>query len=495
MVWLILLLVLLLLLTVLFVRHMSATHDTFQKLNIDSPPTSWILGNFGQVLRQGIFQMQQELYNKYSDKKVYGVYDTRIPILVVRDLDMIKDITVKSFNNFVNRRSLLEFDGPFKDNLLTIKDDHWKHVRNTVSPTFSSGRIKRMSQHVERNSQRLVEILQAKHENNEDIELKDIVSRFTLDVIASTGFGMEINTMENPENSFAIHAKKCIRGSPLVFILAFLAPWLLKLLIKAGMHIFPKDSLIFFTKATDSAMENRKEEGQAGKVNDFMDLLINAEQDPGQTTDKGSLTRSEIHGQTLLFILAGYDTVATVLSFTLFLLAKNPECCQKVQKEIDEKLHNESPTYDNVQGLLYLDMCINESMRMFPPGFILDRVCADDITIQGINIPKNMVVSIPVHAIHHDPEIWPEPEKFQPERFSAENKESRYPYAFLPFGHGPRNCVGMRLALLELKVALAYVLKTLTPVPCGKTVYPVKLGKYQLNAIDGLWVKFEGRKL
>uniref|UniRef100_A0A0B7AHN9 Cytochrome P450 n=1 Tax=Arion vulgaris TaxID=1028688 RepID=A0A0B7AHN9_9EUPU len=493
MIWLILILLGLLLFAVVFIRFISSNHDTFEKMSIDSPPTSRLLGNFGQVIKQGIFQAQMEWYSKYKDKKVYGVYDTLKPIMIIRDLDIVKDITVKSFNNFVNRRVIVEFDGPFMDNLLTIKDDHWKYVRNIMSPTFSSGRIKRMSQHLERNSQRLVNILRAKQERNENVELKDIISHFTLDVIASTGFGLDINTIENPDNAFATNAKKCVRGSPLVVLLAFTAPWLLKLLGKIGVSMFSKESLLFFTKTIDSAMESRKEEGEAGKVNDFMDLLINAEKESGQS-DRGSLTRSEIHGQVILFILAGYDTVSTVLSFTLFMLANHPECCQMLQKEIDEKLGNESPNYDNVQNLTKLDMCISETMRMYPPGFVLDRVCSDDITIQGIHIPKDMVVSFPVYAIHYDPEIWPEPEKFKPERFNIENKASRHPYAYLPFGHGPRNCIGMRLALLELKIALAFVLKSLTPVTCDKTVYPAKLEKFQMKALDGLWVKLNVRK-
>ncbi|BFZ16368.1 hypothetical protein BsWGS_19407 [Bradybaena similaris] len=492
MIWLVLLAVVVVL-AVVYCRYKASTYDTFKKMNIDSPPTTLFLGNFGQAVKQGLFRMQLELYQQYKDKKVYGVYDTQGAILMVKDLDMIKDIMVKSFNNFVNRRVLLEIDSPIKDNLLTLKGDHWKHVRSTVSPTFSSGRIKRMSQHVERNSQRLVDVLRGKQERNENIELKTFIANYTLDVIASTGFGLEANTIEHPDNLFAINAKKCVSPSPLILLLAFVAPWLLKLLLKTGVSVFSNEPLNFFIKAIDSAMESRKEEGQAGKVNDFMDLLINAEQEPGET-GKESLTRSEIHGQVLIFILAGYETVATALSFTLFLLTTHPEICQKVQKEIDEKIGNEAPNYDNVQGLTYMDMCINESLRLFPPGFLIDRVCTEDTVTQGIHIPKDMVITFPIYAIHHDPDIWPEPEEFQPERFSAENKDSRHPFAFLPFGNGPRNCIGMRLALLELKVTVAHILKAFTPVACEKTVYPVKMNKYQMLADDGLWIKLNVRK-
>ncbi|CAG5123574.1 unnamed protein product [Candidula unifasciata] len=495
MMWLILVLVVVVPLLLLFAfnRYMSPNMDTFSKMNIDSPPASGFLGHFGQTFKRGLFLNQLEMYNRYKDKKVYGIYNLGKPILMVRDLDIVKDIMVKHFNSFVDRRVVFEFDPPFKENMLMLKGEHWKHVRSMVSPAFSSGRIKRMSRHVERISQRLVNVLRGKQERNEDIELKNTISHFTLDVIASTAVGLETNTLEDPDNIFANHALNCtVRLSSVYVLLAFMAPRLCNVLRKVGVTLISKKSLQFFADTVDAAMENRKEEGQAGKVNDFVDLLINAEREPGQT-DK-ALTRSEIHGQALVFILGGYDTVATVLSFTLFLLANHPDCCQKLQKELDEKLGNESPNYDNVQSLTYMDMCINESMRMFPPGFLIDRVCTEDTVIQGIPIPKDMVVTTPAYAIHHDPDIWPEPNKFQPERFSPENKESRHPYAFMPFGNGPRNCIGMRLAMVELRVALAYVLKSLTPVTCEKTVYPVTLKKFQLTAEKGLWVKFNARK-
>lgn len=225
----------------------------------------------------------------------------RTPILIVKDLDMVKDIMVKHFNNFVNRRVIFEFDEPFKENMLMIKDEQWKHVRNTVSPTFSSGRIKRMSYHVERNSQRLVDVLRGKQERNENVDLKSEISKFTLDVIASTAFGLETNTMENPENVFAKHAENCTVGlSRVLLLLAFLSPWLLKKLRRLGVTLISKKSLLFFANTIDAAMENRKEEGQAGKFNDFIDLLIDVERESGQT--EKALTRSEIHVSILLLI-------------------------------------------------------------------------------------------------------------------------------------------------------------------------------------------------
>ncbi|KAK3789005.1 hypothetical protein RRG08_039613, partial [Elysia crispata] len=199
-------------------------------------------------------------------------------------------------------------------------------------------------------------------------------------------------------------------------------------------------------------------------------------------------------GQAFIFLLAGYDTVSTVMSFTLFLLAENPDCCSRLQQEIDEKLGKCMPTYENMQDLTYMDMCLNEAMRLYPIGFQLDRVCNEDIVVCGVHIPKGMTVSFPVFSIHRDPDIWPDPMKFDPDRFSPENKLQRHPYAHLPFGQGPRNCIGMRLALLEIKVALCAILQEMTPVVCSKTVSAVRLKFFQMTAEDGLWIKMADRR-
>ncbi|CAL1538439.1 unnamed protein product [Lymnaea stagnalis] len=487
------------LLAVLFVRVMSANHDTFRKMGIDTPPTSRILGNFGLSLKYGIFGSQTVFYKQFKDKKVYGWYESRRPILIVKDLDMVKEILVKKFNCFVNRFVTFDTEPPFRDNLFILRGDHWKQVRTLVSPTFSSAKIKTMSSHIERNAKIMLDNLQQKQDSSECVELREYCSYFTLDVIASTAFGLEINTLKDPKNKFVASAKALLNPNPLVYALVLLLPELAKVLSMLGVSVLPQKPLDYLASVVDVAIEERKRDDSGGKINDFLDLLMRAEVDQSHDTEidaaltRNELTRSEIHAQAIIFIFAGYDTVATVMSFTLFLLAVNPECVKKVQAEIDEQCGKDVPNHETVQGLTYLEMCISESMRLFPPATLLVRECVQDAEIQGIHIPKDMKIFIPVYAIHTDPEQFPEPDKFDPQRFTTENKASRHPYAYLPFGFGPRSCIGMRLAIVEMKIAIAAVLQKLIPVVCSKTVFPLRLSKIQTKADDGLWVKFEKR--
>nr|CAD91347.1 hypothetical protein [Homo sapiens] len=132
------------------------------------------------------------------------------------------------------------------------------------------------------------------------------------------------------------------------------------------------------------------------------------------------------------------------------------------------------PTYDAVVQMEYLDMVVNETLRLFPVAIRLERTCKKDVEINGVFIPKGSMVVIPTYALHHDPKYWTEPEEFRPERFSKK-KDSIDPYIYTPFGTGPRNCIGMRFALMNMKLALIRVLQNFSFKPCKETQIPLKL--------------------
>ncbi|GFN81656.1 cytochrome p450 [Plakobranchus ocellatus] len=440
-------------------------YSLFYRLGIPGPRPFPVLGTFGYMMRQGFRDFQISNYERYRGNKVYGIFDGAQPMLVLRDLDMIKDVCVKHFSSFVNRRSFA-LQPPADHMLNMLKDDHWKNVRSVVSPTFSSGRVRRMYPHVAFSTTNLVKRLKESAESGEMVELKDTISRFSMDVIAGAGFGVQINSHENTENNLANAIKDMMNHSGVIAFVTFLCPWLVSVFNFLGINLYATKSRKIFVSFVDAALENRKEEKAGGlpKRNDFLQLMLEAQDDGSDFmndnlskeeekalstgTTRKPLTHLDYQGQALIFVLGAYDTLSSVISFTLFLLSLNPECLRRVQEEIDEK-------------------------------------------IRGKAIPSMEEAS---YAIHHDPELWHDPDIFDPERFTPENKANRHPVAHMSFGHGPRNCVGMRLAQLEVKVALAGILRHLTPVPCEKTVYPVKLEKLQLRALDGLWVKMEARK-
>uniref|UniRef100_A0A8D2DW39 unspecific monooxygenase n=1 Tax=Sciurus vulgaris TaxID=55149 RepID=A0A8D2DW39_SCIVU len=210
---------------------------------------------------------------------------------------------------------------------------------------------------------------------------------------------------------------------------------------------------------------------------DFLQLMINSQNSKDTEPYKG-LSDLELVAQSIIFIFAGYDTTSSTLSFIIYTLATHPEVQKKLQQEIDAALPNKAPvTYDVLFEMEYLDMVVNETLRLYPVIERIVRVCKKDVEINGVFIPKGTVVAVPIYSLHQNPKYWPEPEKFSPERFSKKNKDSINPYVYMPFGNGPRNCIGMRFALMNMKLALIRVLQNFSIHPCKETQIPLKLSR------------------
>lgn len=208
-------------------------------------------------------------------------------------------------------------------------------------------------------------------------------------------------------------------------------------------------------------------------------------------------------GQCLVFFLAGFDTVSQLMSFMSHELAINPDVQEQLREEVDavrEQLGGKPVTYEALQNMKYLDMVVSESLRMWPPVAAMDRQCTKPYVMEtsaGKKVQLNPGDGLwyPIHALHHDPEYFPNPKKFDPERFSDENKGNINPNTYLPFGIGPRNCIGSRFALMEAKAIFFYLLSSFVIETSPKTQNPLKLKKETFNSIPerGIWLQFRAR--
>ncbi|XP_060085825.1 cytochrome P450 3A24-like [Ylistrum balloti] len=499
-------------LIVAYVVYMSWDHNTFKKMGIDGPKPNPIFGNMRMFFKDGLIKTEQDMYRKYG--KVFGMYESYIPVLYIADPVLLKEVLVKEFKSFVNRRDTFnKFSESNTKNMLTqISDDHWRFVRNTVTPTFSGKKLRQMTPLINNSANKFIEHIEEKVNNDEEIDMKRFIGGFTMDVIASTAFGLDVDSQNNPDDPFTKHARAFSDTTAIAFlvVILFFLPflsWIFRLLSFFGFGLTKmKQANDFFSRVTDKALKERRQ--TPGKHSDFLGILVNAEENGAQekqeneqkaenetstTWTRKTLTAEEITAQATLFFVAGYDTTANTLSFLMYHLAVHPDVCDRLFQEIDDKLDGEKPNYDNVANLSYMEMCINETMRLFPAAARIDRMASNDVTIGNIKIPKGMIINIPVGAIQMDPEYWPEPEKFDPERFTPEAKANRDPFVFMPFGAGPRNCVGMRLAMLELKIAITRILQKFRPVKGPKTEVPIQVSKMG-NLPLGLYLKFEKRE-
>ena len=211
-------------------------------------------------------------------------------------------------------------------------------------------------------------------------------------------------------------------------------------------------------KERRKALKTNQESSDKRKYLDFLDILLTAADEDGN-----GLTDLEIRDEADTFMFEGHDTTTSGISWTLYCLAKYPEHQEKIREEVRNVLMGrEWLDYDDLKELKYTQWCIKEAMRLYPPVFFFSRRVSSDIELDGHLIPKGMPIDVAIYIIHKHPDLWENPEEFDPLRFHPSNAEGRDPYAYLPFSAGQRNCIGQNFALNEEKLVIGSVVHRFT---------------------------------
>ncbi|XP_058954828.2 cytochrome P450 3A24-like [Pocillopora verrucosa] len=478
-----------LLLVVLFLYwYGTRGFANLKKLNVPGPKPVPFIGNFLEARKyEGIQLMHVDYMKRYG--KVYAICLGEKPSLVVADPELLKQIMIKDFPNFCNRFQFLKPTPDFSRNVFNARDDTWKRIRNTLTPTFSAGKMKLMVPLIETSCNTLMEKLNKIADSGETVNMLDWFSKLTLEVILSTAFGVDAKIQLGENTEMLERAKAIFKVPNIVRQMARLpfGNYLVRLLMRlSGI----KSN--YFEGVVKEIIKSRRQQGLSVRK-DLLQLMMNAND---ETTVEGvsRLSDEEIVAQSIIFLLAGYETSSNTLAFTLYFLAVNPDVQDKLRKEISEALESNAkkPLYDVAQNIEFLDCVIKEAQRLCPPAAQINRECSEDYDLNGIHIPAGTEIIIPIYAIHRDPDAWEEPEKFDPERFRGPSKDARHAFQFIPFGAGPRNCIGMRFALLEIKVALVRILVKYKFVQSPETRVPLVIhAGATLSAKDGVCVRVE----
>lgn len=484
-----------------FVLHQYMYWKRRKVLHLDAMP---IIGNNAPIFfrRSSFAEHAQNLYRLYPDASYYGTFDFNTPVIIVKDPELIREICVKNFDNFPDHRSFVseEIDPIVGSNVFSLKGQRWKEVRSTLSPSFTANKMKIMFQLIDECSKAFVEYFVDHPEMASCFEAKDAFTRYTNDVIATAAFGIQVDSMKDRENEFYLRGKDVTSFSGFVRLAKFIIlrgyPRISRLF---GVTFMSKATDRFFKHLVSSTVKTREEEGIVRP--DMIHLLMQA-----KNKDNGiDVTINDIIGQVFIFFLAGFDTSSTVMSFACYELAAHPDIQEKVQREIDEQLDQENGevTYDSLAKMKYLEMVINETLRLYPPAPITDRVCVKKFVLpaatQGhsecqVEVGTNIL--IPLYGMHRDPKYFKDPDMFIPERFGDENKDGINPYVYIPFGVGPRKCIGNRFALMEIKTLLVHILRRFCIKLTERSKYPVVFTKttFKVETEGGCWIKFEERK-
>ena len=395
---------------------------------------------------------------------MFGTYEALTPYIFACDPEIARDVLVKDFDSFSDRRSF-KFEKKIdwmNEMLSVVNGPKWKRLRSTMSPTFSSGKLKIMFPLVQKQAKNFLLFCENKCDSKQSIDMKDAFGRYTMDVIASTAFAINSNSLKNENSVFIQKIGKVFDTSVIANIMTTIFTVLPKMGFVIG-KIFSfldfENPWLFLQEVATETLKVRKSD--PGKHGDFLDLMLEEQSKQSVKFDPTrdyEITDATIMSECALFLVAGYDTTANSLSFSGYHLAKNTECLNILREELSN-IRNEDGSFDyhNIMEAKYLDACISEALRLNPPIPFIERKCVKPYTIKDTNIrlSENMMIGFPIWGIHRDPDYWTEPDSFKPERFLPENKDGILPFTYMPFGMGPRNCLAMRFALMEVKICLA----------------------------------------
>jgi len=454
------------------------------------------------------------------NEKVVGYFMMGQPIYVINDEELAKQILIKDFDYFMDRRVFDSKEKYFDSFLTNLKGTEWKRMRALMSGVFTSGRLKVMTKYI-------AEDVGANFENyiadcaskGIEVESKDAGGKMTLDSIATAGFGIQTNSFDNPKNHFRVQALTLV-GHPDYqskmaipkAILMSIWPALGKLL---GWTFMPAKPVAYFADIIKQVFEQRKI--STVKRNDFIDLIVEelkkankgsteektyeddferdaAMDTTGLSLDTGKDELELIVSNVLLFFFAGFETTSIGFSVVCHKLALFPELQDRVIDEIDKVIGDDDITYDKIQNLKYMDMFIAEAFRIANVVPAAERRCTKDYRIPGTDftIPKDRYVKITVTDMSLSEDNFKNPKEFDPDNYLPQNNPSKF--ATMSFGQGPRNCIGMRYALLTLKIGLVYMLKQHRVVRSENTPDKIEKGISDLNNFKNkVYVKFEAR--
>ncbi|KAI1283231.1 Cytochrome P450 3A24 [Halotydeus destructor] len=443
-------------------RHMTLLH----RHGFKGPKnTNLFSGRADLLVSENNVKQFDQLFKKYGD--VVAFYIGGFPALIVQDEELLKNVLIKDFHLFSDRQIFGK--GPYASdiatsNLIAATDQRWRNMRGIVTPTFTSGKLKHMAPIMNQSVNQLMSKLDKDSEGGKrEINVYTSFQGLTMDAIARSAFGITTNTSGGEHPLIVASRAVFTSKTPILHAATMFFPGLegilypIRTLItkmkELTMHI-PRQ---YIYSVCASILEGRRKSDKQHA--DLLQNLIDASSDEG--SKKMVLSDNEIIANSFIFLEAGYETTSTTLTFITHVLVNHQDVQDKMKQELAEfktKHGTEPDSYLVMTELPYMDAVIHEALRLYQPvTYFTNRVAKEDYPYQDKIIPKGTTIFVPGPQIHRNPKFWPEPDTFDPMRFY---KTKINPVHFLAFGAGPRNCIGMRFAMLEMKLALSKLLTT-----------------------------------
>lgn len=416
--------------------HPEITH------NLSIPPTpdeGWFGGHILQYHGNPLPFLLDNMH-QYGGIAHFRVF--KYHFYQVNDPELISEVLLKKAKSFQKSALYKKVLGEYLGNGLLISDgDFWKRQRKLSQPAFHTGRIHAYAETMTDYALKLCEQWQV----GETVNIAEDMMRVTLFIVAKTLFHTDVSDeAKEVGDAMDVMLHQVIEASRKVVRLPDWMPTPQKFRKQQAIETLDKITMDLINARRDSGKD----------AGDLLSMLLMVKDDDGV-----GMTDTEVRDEVLTLFLAGHETTANALTWTFYLLSQHPQIEAKVVDEIQSVLGNRPPTLDDLKNLPYTLMVFKEAMRLYPPAWGFSRQAIEDVEIGGYIIPQKWDVLIVPYVIHRDPNLWHDPETFDPERFSPENEKQIPRYAYLPFGGGARVCIGNSFALMEGHIVLVTVLQ------------------------------------
>ncbi|KAK7793761.1 hypothetical protein R5R35_000958 [Gryllus longicercus] len=479
----------------------------WRRRGVPGPAPAPLVGNLWPLLRLrvGPGDFVGDIYRSAPDSPYVGFFILDKPCLVLRDPALIKRVLVRDFHAFAARHAAAcpAVDPAGATNLFIARGRCWQLTRRALSPCFTAARLRALFPAMQRRTAALADFIQASSAApGRPLKAKDAVARGVTDLVGECLFGVEAHALRlGDAAAMRAHGRRIFGFSPrraLEILSVFFVPALVRPL---GVEFFHRGSSAYLERVFKELLRARRQgdgEGEGPRRGDALDDLLalpgrvraalakDGDDARGDDATRAATSDEHLVGQAMVFFTAGFETTASTISVALFELARSPRAQGRLRAELAAaRARHGGLSYDALNDAPYLNMVISEALRLYPSLPYVDRTCSEAYPLaEGLTLEAGTPVFVPVMALHRDERLYPRAHAFVPERWAAAADAA--PPLYMPFGAGPRTCIGMRFALLAIKLTLAQLLLRFEVQPCAQTPTRLKVSPF------GLFLKFYG---
>lgn len=374
-------------------------------------------------------------------------------LLLTSRPDLVAQVLVSNQDNYVKARTYKPLTELLGRGLLTNEGDSWTRQRRLMQPMFARRRIDAFAPAIVDAAGQAMDRWAGLDTGSVGsvVDVAEEMSALTLDVVGRALFSSDLSgeaQQMGPALETVLTAFIKVVRNPLFMLVPNYHRW------PTPNRLRARGAETHLRTVVDTLITQRRAEARAGDERDLLDMLLAARDDTGKP-----LAEQQIRDELMTFMLAGHETTANALAWTLLLLSRHPQARDRLESEVDTVLSGRSATAADASKLEWTSAVISEGMRLYPPAWMIEREAKALDELAGVEVPARSVVATPPYLVHRNPDHWPNPEGFDPERFLPDAVASRHRFAYLPFGGGRRQCIGGGFAMLESVLLLATIVQ------------------------------------